>query len=67
MGKQYTHTRKTSMRNKLGCKTSSTHKELAEGGKQIHQQHVNALKEQLNSYEMNPSQDGPARVTSTGY
>ena len=55
------------MRDKLGCKTSSIHKELTEGGKQIHQQHVNALKEQLNSYETNPFQDGPARVISTGY
>ena len=61
------HTKlRMTMRDKLNMKTSSTHKELTEGGKKKHEKHVNSLKETLISYQIDPFDDGPAKVLTTG-
>ena len=51
------------MREKLNIKTSSTHKEVTEGGKKKHDTHVKSLKETINT---NPFDNGPVKVLTTG-
>ena len=54
------------LRQKLHLNTSLKHKELTIGGKQIHSKHVNALKEQIHRYGLNPFSNQPPTCVSTG-
>ena len=54
------------LREKINISTSSVHKEQTPSGKKMHVAHVNALKDKLTSYQIDPFADGPARHLTTG-
>ena len=53
-------------REQLILKTSSTHKELSQGGKQNHADHVKSLKRQLRNYGVDPFDKCPPKCLPTG-
>ena len=53
-------------RKQLVMKTTSIHKELSEGGKQNHVNHVDSLKNQLAKYGVDPFDKCPPKCLSTG-
>ena len=54
------------MRDQLNIKVSSTHKEVTDSGKKMHQKHVGALKKKLYDYQTDPFSTGPAKVLTSG-
>ena len=54
------------MRDKLNIKVSSTHKEVTDSGKKMHQKHVGALKKKLYEYQADPFSTGPAEALTSG-
>ena len=58
---------RTSLQKVLRIRTSSKHKELTEGGKILHADHVRKLKEKLLNYGIDPfSSDTPPKHISSG-
>ena len=54
------------MRDKLNIKVSSTHKEVTDSGKKMHQKHIGALKKKVYDHQNDPFSTGPTKVLTSG-
>ena len=57
---------RTALKQKIDLTTSTVHKEVTEGGKKLHMNHMNKLIKKLHDYKIDPFGDGPARHITTG-
>ena len=57
---------RTAMRDKLNIKLSSTHKEVTDSGKKLHQKHVYSLKKKLYDYQIDLFSSDSAKVLTSG-